>query len=111
MLVERLHKSKMKLAESCASRQQKSRTSISMPRLSKEFKLAFNVDNLRVCIVDHLDALDDLLNVLLNRALCPQMTLVVQLRVTDIANVLPKVLPDAVRQCLQIVIVPQLFHH
>ena len=82
-----------------------------MSSFCEEFELALNSHEIGFCVVHHFDALDDFVDIFFDCAFSPQVALVVQGRLTDVANVLGQVLPDAVRQSLHVVVVPQLFHH
>ena len=75
-----------------------------MPSLCKEFQFRLDRHVVGVGAIDGTDALDNLIDVFFNFAFGPQMTLVVQLRIADIANIFLEVLPDAVCQRLQILI-------
>ena len=81
-----------------------------MPCLSEEFQLSFNAHQVWIGEINCLEALDDLIDVLLNRALRTQLTFVVELWMADVANVLCQVLSYAECESFDILIAPQLFH-
>lgn len=66
-----------------------------MPGLREKLELALNAHEVGVRVVDYLETLDDFVDVLFYQALRPQMALIVQLRVADVADVLCQVLPNA----------------
>ena len=82
-----------------------------MPCLSEKLQLALDTQVAWIRVVDRFDTLDNLLYVLLDHTLRPQVTLIVELWVTNVAYVLHKVLSKTVSQSFHIRIVPQLFHH
>ena len=81
-----------------------------MPCLGEKFQLSFNAHQVWIGKINCLETLDDLIDVLLNRALCTQLTLVVELWMADVANILCQVLPYTECESFDILIAPQLFH-
>lgn len=100
----------MIFAEAGATGQEQSRIAKRVFCFGEEFELPLQTELGRVTIVDHLDALDDLIVVLLDQMLRSEVAHVVQARVTDPAKILDQVLPQAMHQSVDVLALSQVAH-
>ena len=79
--------------------------------LRKEIKLVLDAHLVGVSEVYGLDAFNNLVDILFNGTFGAQVTLVIELWVADVCNILHKILSDTESQCLNVAVIAQLLHH